>query len=106
MLLGFADGYRASWEAALGAVTEETFSDNTRAWSGDHCIDPVLVPGVIFANRVMSASDPAIIDLAPTVLRLFGIDVPGYMDGSPIFEGPLRGADKKEAKEWRKVAAS
>jgi predicted AlkP superfamily phosphohydrolase/phosphomutase len=104
MLLGFNDGYRASWEAALGRVTSEVFSDNTRAWSGDHCIDPVLVPGVIFSNRVIDAADPSIVDLAPTVLRLFGVDVPGYMDGKPIFEAPLRGASKKEGAAWRTVA--
>ena len=27
------------------------FEDNTKAWSGDHCVDPLLVPGVLFSNR-------------------------------------------------------
>ncbi len=106
MLLGFNPGYRASWEAALGAVTPEVFGDNTKAWSGDHCIDPELVPGVIFSNRVIDAMEPRIIDIAPTVLKLFGVEVPAYMDGAPIFEAPLRTAGKKETKAWKTAVAS
>ena len=43
LIIGFADGYRASWDAAVGKVTGAVFSDNLKAWSGDHCIDPHLV---------------------------------------------------------------
>jgi hypothetical protein len=60
------------------------FEDNTRAWSGDHCIDPRLVPGVFFCNRKVTTEEPALIDIAPTALHLFGIDPPEYMDGRPL----------------------
>jgi len=30
------------------------------------------------------AEDPALIDIAPTALRLFGIEPPTYMDGRPL----------------------
>jgi len=106
MLVGFNDGFRVSWEAALGRTTREVFKDNTKAWSGDHCIDPVLVPGVILANRVIDATTPAIVDLAPTVLKLFGVEVPAYMDGKPIFDAQLRVAAEKEAKAWKTAVAS
>ena len=32
----------------------------------------------------VKAQDPALVDLAPTALRLFGIDPPSYMDGRPL----------------------
>jgi predicted AlkP superfamily phosphohydrolase/phosphomutase len=106
LLLGFNEGYRASWEAALGKVTADVFSDNTKAWSGDHCIDPVLVPGVILSNRVIDAAQPTILDIAPTILQAFGVEVPAYMEGKPIFTAGLRQASGKEARAWQAVASS
>jgi bisphosphoglycerate-independent phosphoglycerate mutase (AlkP superfamily) len=61
------------------------FQDNLKAWSGDHCIDPRLVPGVLFCSRPIDEADPALIDIAPTALRLFGIEPPAYMEGTPLF---------------------
>jgi len=85
LILGFAAGYRASWGAAVGRVPAAVFEDNTKCWSGDHCVDPALVPGVLFSNRKMDAPDPGIEDMAPTVLRLFGIEPPGWMEGKSIW---------------------
>jgi predicted AlkP superfamily phosphohydrolase/phosphomutase len=81
LLVGFESGYRSSWSCATGRVTDAVFEDNDRAWDGDHAVDPLLVPGVLFMNRKISAEHPAITDLAPTVLKVFGIDPPGYMRG-------------------------
>jgi len=89
VLIGYHKGYRHSWDCATGAVVKEIFSDNTRSWSGDHCVDPRLVPGVFWCNRRIEAEAPALIDLAPTILDLFGVPVPGYMQGRPLFrDGP------------------
>jgi predicted AlkP superfamily phosphohydrolase/phosphomutase len=84
LLIGYNTGYRVSWEGATGIVAGPVFDDNTRAWSGDHCIDPRLVPGVFFCSRAIETNDPALVDIAPTALRLFGIDPPAYMDGRPL----------------------
>lgn len=84
LIIGYNEGYRASWEAATGQVTERVIEDNTKAWSGDHGVDPRLVPGVLFCNRKLEAGDPGIEDLAPTALALFGIEPPAYMDGKPL----------------------
>ena len=84
LLVGYKVGYRASWETAVGQVTEKVFHDNTKAWSGDHCIDRSLVPGVLFCNRKINTEQPRIIDVGPTVLDLFGVDVPQHMDGKPL----------------------
>ena len=60
MLVGYHKGYRVSWDCAVGKVTEDILEDNTKAWSGDHCVDPVLVPGVLFANRPVRAAIQAL----------------------------------------------
>lgn len=85
LIVGYNDGYRTSWDAAIGKATERVIEDNTKAWSGDHCVDPLLVPGVLFCNRKIDCEDPGIEDMAPTALHLFGIDPPAWMDGKPVF---------------------
>jgi predicted AlkP superfamily phosphohydrolase/phosphomutase len=85
LITGYNEGYRAAWGSALGEVSGPVFETNDKPWSGDHCVDPSLVPGVLFANRKIDALDPGIEDLAPTSLRSFGIDPPPWMDGRPVF---------------------
>jgi len=86
LIIGFNAGYRTSWDGATGVVSGPVFEDNVKAWSGDHCIDPRLVPGVLFASRSIDRADPSLVDIAPTVLRLFGLDPPAHMDGQPLYE--------------------
>lgn len=85
MIIGYNEGYRVSWDGATGVCSGPVFTDNTKAWSGDHGIDPRQVPGVLFMSHGIDADDPAIIDLAPTVLRLFGITPPAHMDGKELY---------------------
>jgi predicted AlkP superfamily phosphohydrolase/phosphomutase len=87
LLVGYHRGYRASWETAIGQITDEVFHDNTKAWSGDHCIDPCLVPGVLFCNRPVASEHSRLMDIGPTVLDMFGVTVPKYMDGLPLKVG-------------------
>jgi predicted AlkP superfamily phosphohydrolase/phosphomutase len=84
LLIGYNAGYRTSWDCATGVVSGPVFEDNLKAWSGDHCVDPRQVPGVIFCNRSIDSTDPALIDLAPTALHLFGIEPPPYMEGKVL----------------------
>jgi predicted AlkP superfamily phosphohydrolase/phosphomutase len=86
LLVGYNHGYRISWDCAAGVVAGAVFEDNTKAWSGDHIVDPRLVPGVFLANHAIDKDDPAIIDLAPTVLTLFGLRPAPHMEGSPVVE--------------------
>jgi bisphosphoglycerate-independent phosphoglycerate mutase (AlkP superfamily) len=65
----------------MGKVTGAVFEDNLKAWSGDHCVDPRLVPGIFVSNRRFTAENPAIVDLAPTILKIFGLLPPEHMDG-------------------------
>jgi hypothetical protein len=85
LLVGWEGGYRHSWECAVGQVTEAVFADNTKSWSGDHCVDPSIVPGVFFCNRAIVAEQPRLVDVPASVLRLFGQEVPRYMQGRMLF---------------------
>jgi predicted AlkP superfamily phosphohydrolase/phosphomutase len=96
LLIGWEGGYRHSWECATGQVTEHVFTDNDRSWSGDHCVDPSIVPGIFFCNRSISAENPRLVDIPASVLKLFGQEIPRYMQGQMIFpeegpEGSVRG---------------
>jgi predicted AlkP superfamily phosphohydrolase/phosphomutase len=86
LIVGYAAGWRASWDGVRGIINDVVFDDNTKAWSGDHCIDPELVPGVLICNqRLGTAGQPMrISDLAPTILNLFGVPAPRYMDGRSL----------------------
>jgi len=77
--------YRVSWQTTLGGVPPDILEDNRKAWSGDHCSnDPDLVRGILFSNRKLGRDDPAMIDIAPTVLKALGLPIPPEMDGKPL----------------------
>jgi predicted AlkP superfamily phosphohydrolase/phosphomutase len=85
LIVGYNEGYRTSWDAAVGKVGDRIIEDNPKAWSGDHCVDPALVPGVLFCSRKIDSGDPGIEDMAPTALDLFGVNPPAWMDGKSVF---------------------
>lgn len=85
LLIGYDGGYRNSWECATGSVTPTVFTDNTKSWSGDHCVDPAIVPGVIFSSRPFLTETPRLIDIPYSVMKLFGQAPPKYMQGAMIF---------------------
>lgn len=84
LVVNFADGYRVSWGTALGAVPSGQFEDNVKKWSGDHLMDPSLVPGVLFMNRPFRGAGAGIVDLAPTILRALGVPSGPDMEGRPL----------------------
>lgn len=80
--IGFRDGYRTSWQTSLGAIPPGIVVTNMKKWSGDHCAsDPSDTQGIFFSNRVVDASDPHIMDIAPTVLKLLDVPPPAPLDG-------------------------
>ena len=85
IVLGYAGGYRISDEAALGKFPEGIVGTRRDKWSADHCMDPSVVPGVLLTNREVKSANPAIWDLAPSILDGFGLETPGEMDGKSIF---------------------
>jgi predicted AlkP superfamily phosphohydrolase/phosphomutase len=86
LVIGYNEGYRVSWDSVTGKANPIIFEDNTKAWSGDHCIDPKIVPGIFFSTHKFNTSSPSIVDIAPTVLDLFGIQIPVHMDGRSLLD--------------------
>ena len=77
----------------MTVVAGPVFEDNLKAWSGDHIVDPRLVPGILLSNHPIHTEDPAIVDLAPTILTVFGLKTAPHMEGRPLLNlGRLDGA--------------
>ncbi len=87
LIIGYARGYRASWDTAEGNLTEEVVLANDSAWSADHCADALEVPGILFSNRTIRGQSPSLVDVAPSILSEFGIATPSAMAGKSFFEG-------------------
>ena len=92
VIVGYKPGYRTDWDAAVGAVSATEIADNTRSWSGDHCMDPRQVPGVVFSTVPFDNPKPWLVDMAPTVLDLLGLPAPAHMVGRSIF-APVAAAE-------------
>jgi predicted AlkP superfamily phosphohydrolase/phosphomutase len=88
LIVGYAEGYRASWDTVLGGMPRESLSDNLERWSGDHCINPDVVPGILVSNRRLTVENPDIRDIAPTILSEFGLAKMPHMTGRPLFADP------------------
>lgn len=74
---GLHPGYRVSWEDALGVIPEDVLVANLKKWSGDHSSSVASVTaGMLIANRKVSAESPAVVDVAPTLYRLFSMPSP------------------------------
>jgi predicted AlkP superfamily phosphohydrolase/phosphomutase len=86
LVIGWRSGYRHSWETAVGRTDGPIFTDNPGKWCGDHCVDRTIVPGVLFCNRKLNLPDRGahLADIAPTVLSLWHVPTPNYMDGQPM----------------------
>ena len=83
--VGFADGYRVSWQSTLGGSPPGLLYPNKRKWSGDHgSFDYKSTAGILISSRP-AAGSARIIDIAPTVLKYFGVPIPDDIDGRPLF---------------------
>ena len=90
LIVGAHVGYRVSWTCATGAVAADIFEDNVKSWSGDHCINPDDIPGVLFTSRPIEEDNPSIMDVGPTILDLFGVPAPAYCDGHSLMPNAER----------------
>ncbi len=85
LVVGYNRRYRAGWKTAVGEFDDEVLYPNQEPWSGDHCIDHTLVPGVLLSNKSIASQAPALTDIAPTILAEFEIDKPENMAGQSVF---------------------
>ena len=84
--VGMQDGYRVSWQTSLGGTPPGIVYPNMKKWSGDHgSYDYQTTAGVLISSRKIQSEATRIIDIAPTVLRYFGLQIPADIDGKPLF---------------------
>jgi predicted AlkP superfamily phosphohydrolase/phosphomutase len=70
LIVGYARGYRASWQTSLGGAPDGLAEDNRKAWSGDHLMDAGDLPGVFLSSdRALDA--PSIADVGPALISYF-----------------------------------
>ena len=81
--IGFADGYRVSWQTALGGAPAGVVYPNMKKWSADHgSFDVADTSGVLISNRPLGPREHyRIIDVAPSVLDYFGLAPGTDLDG-------------------------
>lgn len=85
LIVTTAEGYRLSWQSALGGMPDRLFEDNDRVWSGDHCtLDPEVVPGILFSSRPLLRRQLSILDVYPTLLSAMGLSAPMPIAGQPF----------------------
>jgi predicted AlkP superfamily phosphohydrolase/phosphomutase len=84
--IGMHEGYRVSWQTTLGGSPEGLVYPNMKKWSADHGgYDYATTAGVLIVNRRLTTPTPSIMDVAPTVLKYFGLQVPADIDGKTLF---------------------
>jgi len=76
LVTGYSDGFRASWESAVGAAPSgDLLKEIQEPWGADHCCDPTFVPGVLFCSEKILPPDPSVYDIRPLVSSLIGEDL-------------------------------
>src|SRR6185503_10611925 len=84
--VGMNEGYRVSWQTTLGGSPPGIVYKNDRKWSADHGgYDYAITSGIFVTSRAIASTAPRIIDIAPTVLKYFGIAIPTDIDGKPLY---------------------
>jgi predicted AlkP superfamily phosphohydrolase/phosphomutase len=84
MVVGYDAGYGCSDASTLGAVTEAVIEDNAHGFTGNHLMDPDVVPGILLVNRRLSASGHDLLDVTATLLSRFGVPMADGMTGTPF----------------------
>lgn len=84
LVIGYDAGYGNSDASTLGEIVPDWIGDNTSRWSGNHLMDPEVVPGVILSNRPIPAGSYDLLDVTTTVLSHYGVPNAPGMTGAPI----------------------
>jgi predicted AlkP superfamily phosphohydrolase/phosphomutase len=74
LIIGYDKGFRASWQTAVGGAPQgDIIQANLEKWSGDHCCDPGLVPGIFLASEKNLLRKPHVQTICPAILDYLGI---------------------------------
>lgn len=86
LIVGYNRSYRASEASAIGGTDAALLAPNHGKWSGDHCMDPRQVPGVLFTSFDLARRQAGLVDLAPTILDYFHIPPSAHHEGKSLLE--------------------
>ena len=84
IIIGCSKGYRVSGGSALGGMSPDIVNNNMDWWAGDHCMNPLHVPATFISNFKINKKIPDMRDMAPTILKHFGIENPATMTGKSL----------------------
>jgi predicted AlkP superfamily phosphohydrolase/phosphomutase len=88
LVVGYNRGFAGSDPSTLGEITEAVLEDNTSRWSGNHLIDPSLVPGVLLVNAPIADGEHDLTDVTASILDHFGLPpAPGMLGTSFLRAG-------------------
>jgi predicted AlkP superfamily phosphohydrolase/phosphomutase len=73
LVVGYNKTYAGSDPSTLGEITEAVLEDNTARWSGNHLIDPRLVPGVLLVNGPIAPGEHDLTDVTVSILDYYGL---------------------------------
>jgi len=68
------------WVAGIGHLVAGNVDLHATAW-----LLIGSIPGVLISSRPVTREHISIIDIAPTVLKYFGVQIPADIDGKPLF---------------------
>ena len=81
-MVGYNRGYAGSDASTLGEIEEAVLEDNRSRWSGNHLIDPRLVPGVLIANAPLASGEHDLTDVTASILDHFDLTPTPDMAGT------------------------
>ncbi len=85
LVIGYAKGYRASWATCLGELTPEVLLDNDMAWTRRSLRRCAGGARRLVLQRRISSQRSGVVDMAPSILSVFGLPTPPQMTGKSIF---------------------
>jgi predicted AlkP superfamily phosphohydrolase/phosphomutase len=95
LVVGYNRGYAGSDPSTLGEITEAVLEDNTSRWSGNHLIDPRLVPGVLLVNAPIADAEHDLTDVTVSILDHYGLPPAQGMEGTSFLNAG------EHSRHWR-----
>jgi predicted AlkP superfamily phosphohydrolase/phosphomutase len=89
LVVGYNASYGGSDPSTLGEIGEAVLDDNTSRWSGNHLIDPHLVPGVLLVNGPVAGGEHELTDVTVSILDHYGLPPAPGMRGASFLRPAL-----------------